>query len=565
MYLIRRAGRALPPCRRRRQLSWAFAALVLGTLGGLDLNTVFTRTYPMGWAWCALSSVTLFYAIAQHRLMATRTFIRQALLGTVGVAAGAIIVSFVVVVTPDALSEGGWPLRRGHARHVPRGARLDQRRRAVAVVPVRLAAPPHRARLRRLRAPLARRPLHRRGRRSAWPTRSRTPSTRRWCACCPPSAIARASTPASPSPRRRCASSARPSCAISSTSTTLGAPRLLDALDRLGADALVPLVARRAPCRPSPSSAATRSRPPTTSSPTSCAASAIAPRSPGSTRASITRSRAARPASRRRSACAPPSSKRRSPSCKSAQARLVEAERSSSLGLLVAGVSHEINNALNIIHANLPTLIRYSQRYDAIVDEVEGRRRAGRAHAVALRHRGARRRHAPHPRHRRRSAQVRAPRHRAAPGARARGPRRRAQPLAPPHRRAPRHRARLRRHAERRRLPGPAQPVLLQSAPQRRRSRALGDLGRVAPARRDRRHGAGHQRRRRRRRRAGSRARVPAVLHDQAQSGRPRPHRVARHRAAPRRRADAGVRSRRRRHRARDAAAVGARSRGAGQ
>jgi two-component system, NtrC family, sensor kinase len=55
---------------------------------------------------------------------------------------------------------------------------------------------------------------------------------------------------------------------------------------------------------------------------------------------------------------------------KNAQARLVEAERSSSLGLLVAGVSHEINNALNIIHANLPTLIRYSQRYDAIVDDI---------------------------------------------------------------------------------------------------------------------------------------------------------------------------------------------------
>src|SRR5262249_55798919 len=53
---------------------------------------------------------------------------------------------------------------------------------------------------------------------------------------------------------------------------------------------------------------------------------------------------------------------------KSAQARLVEAERSSSIGLLVAGVSHEINNALNIIDANLPTLTRYSQRYDALVD-----------------------------------------------------------------------------------------------------------------------------------------------------------------------------------------------------
>jgi hypothetical protein len=38
LWLIRRAGRALPPCRRRRQLAWAFAALVLGTLGGLDLT-----------------------------------------------------------------------------------------------------------------------------------------------------------------------------------------------------------------------------------------------------------------------------------------------------------------------------------------------------------------------------------------------------------------------------------------------------------------------------------------------------------------------------------------------
>ncbi|MCU1279079.1 MAG: hypothetical protein JWM53_2625, partial [bacterium] len=39
MWLVRRAGRALPPCRRRRQLAWAWAALLLGTLGGLDLNT----------------------------------------------------------------------------------------------------------------------------------------------------------------------------------------------------------------------------------------------------------------------------------------------------------------------------------------------------------------------------------------------------------------------------------------------------------------------------------------------------------------------------------------------
>jgi signal transduction histidine kinase len=52
---------------------------------------------------------------------------------------------------------------------------------------------------------------------------------------------------------------------------------------------------------------------------------------------------------------------------KGAQARLVEAERSSSLGLLVAGVSHEINNALNIIHGNMPTLTDYAQRWDILL------------------------------------------------------------------------------------------------------------------------------------------------------------------------------------------------------
>ena len=47
-----------------------------------------------------------------------------------------------------------------------------------------------------------------------------------------------------------------------------------------------------------------------------------------------------------------------------AQSRVVEAERSSSVGLLVAGVSHEINNALNFISANLPTLRRYIDACD---------------------------------------------------------------------------------------------------------------------------------------------------------------------------------------------------------
>lgn len=44
---------------------------------------------------------------------------------------------------------------------------------------------------------------------------------------------------------------------------------------------------------------------------------------------------------------------------KHAQVRLVHAERMASLGLLVAGVSHEINNALNFIYGNLGTLRKY--------------------------------------------------------------------------------------------------------------------------------------------------------------------------------------------------------------
>jgi signal transduction histidine kinase len=48
---------------------------------------------------------------------------------------------------------------------------------------------------------------------------------------------------------------------------------------------------------------------------------------------------------------------------KAAQAQLVQAERQSSLGVLVAGVSHEINNALNFIFGNLPVLAKYVDDY----------------------------------------------------------------------------------------------------------------------------------------------------------------------------------------------------------
>jgi signal transduction histidine kinase len=51
---------------------------------------------------------------------------------------------------------------------------------------------------------------------------------------------------------------------------------------------------------------------------------------------------------------------------RAAQARLVAAEKQSSLALAVAGVSHEVNNALNFIYANAPVLAEYAAVYDEL-------------------------------------------------------------------------------------------------------------------------------------------------------------------------------------------------------
>lgn len=68
---------------------------------------------------------------------------------------------------------------------------------------------------------------------------------------------------------------------------------------------------------------------------------------------------------------------------KMAQASLVQAEKQSSVGLLVAGVSHEINNALNFMYGNLPTLATYAETYDELLARAES---AGAALPEEVRH-----------------------------------------------------------------------------------------------------------------------------------------------------------------------------------
>lgn len=68
---------------------------------------------------------------------------------------------------------------------------------------------------------------------------------------------------------------------------------------------------------------------------------------------------------------------------KQSQAQLVHGEKMSSLGQLVAGIAHEINNPINFIHANLPYVEDYVSDLLALATKQKGTQTATEKHSLS--------------------------------------------------------------------------------------------------------------------------------------------------------------------------------------
>ena len=65
-------------------------------------------------------------------------------------------------------------------------------------------------------------------------------------------------------------------------------------------------------------------------------------------------------------------------SLKDAQAQLVRNEKLASLGRLLAGVAHELNNPISFVYANAHALEKYITRFENLFRTRRGRRAQGR-------------------------------------------------------------------------------------------------------------------------------------------------------------------------------------------
>jgi signal transduction histidine kinase len=339
-----RAARNMPPSRHRRQMGWTAMALGFGGIAGLDVHTIFDLGYPLGWAACTLSCGTLFYAIVQYRLLAIATVVQRMLVVGVGLAAVTAWVAVLAALWRD-LTPGlvaGWVLfgfaglRLWSARMAPLLLRLfdaRHRRMAEAITVFERSALDARTRkdvLERLSSTVA----------DALGAR----------------VVALEEEVARPDPVLRDLIDL----------DAAEAQTLLAELDRCHADALLPMVlAGENVGTAALAGGALRAA-------DDDLAELLARLGEAAARA-FTNARLYEEVAQRSTNLEAEVKVRTAEleralhDLTSAQAKLAEAERSSSLGLLVAGVSHEINNALNFISANLPTLGRYLASYDHLL------------------------------------------------------------------------------------------------------------------------------------------------------------------------------------------------------
>jgi signal transduction histidine kinase len=367
---VTRAARALPPCRRRRRLTWSAAAIGFGLIGAADLRTlVVDDPMPIQWFTSVLSALAQVYAMVQPRLVALSSFLRQLLLSTVVGAAGIALVWGFTIAGPRgpiggaaaALSvylvvrlwvsglEGGLDRLLQPRRRRIQQALLSFERDALEAHTVEAVAA-------RLGEALAR----------GFGTRlvalwSVDGGAHRASDRALEEAVAHDRAPL----LADLLDLDRPEAArvgelLAARDAEAALPLICDGevvgVALLAGPALRPadnyLVERLTQLGERAGHALVNAR----------LYQEVARRS-GSLEAEV---------EQRTAALAQTVAELRL-----AQARLVEQERSSSLGLLVAGVSHEINNALNILSANLPSLSRYVAAFAAAIAEpTPGLRRA---------------------------------------------------------------------------------------------------------------------------------------------------------------------------------------------
>jgi signal transduction histidine kinase len=341
---------ATPPSLRRRQLGWTLTAVLCGVAGVVDAHTIFTGIYPINWATGAASCLAQAYSLLQDRLLAFRTVLRRSFLAVAAGTVGALALLALFSVT--GTSEMGVPLLLAGLLLLFMAARLwvsnlepsfdrwlDGRRRRIQRA---LRAFEQATRGARGLADVA----------DALRLASRAGFDAELLALVPPAEVPPGLLALSAPLVRDILDEAAPARAV---------------MDALGADALLPLEADRTFVGVAVLAG------PGLQPGDDVLVEDLARLGDVASRAWLS-ARLYEEVARRSEGLEAQVQARTAQLAQAldelrlAQTRLVQAERSSSLGLLVAGVSHEINNALNFISANLPTARRYIDDSSAFLD-----------------------------------------------------------------------------------------------------------------------------------------------------------------------------------------------------